>query len=98
MIDDYLTIAATEMLRELREQKLKVIIKDDLRIVVSQNPKWYREFCASYTKWRRNRDRTIIKRYLVIRTLERIAEGNIKQTTYLERLMPVIEQVIQENT
>jgi len=82
------------MLDELRSFKLEVIkipSRDGgyIRLVVCANCEWYREFCSNYTKFRRGRDRTYIKRCHTIIALQRMINGDIT-SEYARRLEWII--------
>ena len=85
------------MLDELRSFRLEVIKVPScdgayIRLVVCANCEWYREFCDSYTKFRRGRYRTYIKRCHTIAALQRMINGDTT-TTYAQRL----EQIVYNN-
>ncbi len=85
--------AAWWMLQELESQHLEVICDGNLRIVVSENPKWYQQLCVCYMKSRKRypKLRTYIKRCHVMRTLKDIAYGKNPMTVYASRLESIIE-------
>lgn len=77
------------MLYELVHNRLEVGIdrKKGIRIVLSENVKWYRDFCAEWMVCRKRykRARTIIKRRDTIKALQRILAGS-SSGVYAERL------------
>lgn len=88
---------AQYLLDELLATRLEVIKVPScdggyVRLTVSQNCDWYRDFCASYTRFRRRRDRTIIKRCHTIAALKRLQAGD-RQTEYIKRLLVYVQSV-----
>lgn len=63
------------------------------RVVVSRNPKWYREFCGKYLD---KRKKTIIKRKDIIRILDRLRKGNTSVSMYKEDLLDIANDMIEE--
>lgn len=66
-----------------------------VRVVVDRNCRWYRELCSSFVsgrkkKRKRSKHDTMIKRRIVIRTLERMIGGDFsgKYATDIEELIP----------
>jgi hypothetical protein len=82
--------AAIEMLEELQGNRLHVIKQPSkggyVRIAVSVNAYWYREFCKRYLRRYGRKDRTMIRRCHVVRALKEIASGKCN-TTYAKRLV-----------
>ena len=88
---------ARVLLEELQSTRLEVIkvpARDGgyVRLTVNRNCDWYRDFCASYTRFRRQRDRTIIKRCHTITALKRIQAGD-RLTEYAKRLLVYVQSV-----
>lgn len=87
--------AAWWMLSELQQQHLEVIRVGVLRVVVSENPRWYQQLCATYSARRRRRSkvRTYIKRCHVVRTLQKMAYNKCNiDTVYTQRILPFVER------
>lgn len=86
--------AMLDELRSFRLEVIKVPSRDGgyVRLVICANCEWYREFCNNYTKFRRGRDRTYIKRCHTIAALQRMINGDVT-STYAQRL----EQVVYDN-
>lgn len=105
---DALRNAIDFMLHEMRVRRLSVSLAPSripeiaasggkIRIVESQNPKWYRDLCAEYEVNRsrpRNRKKhdTLIRRACVIKALESIRNGT-GSGVYVDRVYPYIELV-----
>lgn len=90
------------MLDELESCRLTVckIRTEDgwIRVPLTRNADWYREFCAEYVTPRRDRRmkaRTIIKRCHTESALNRIARGKI-ETEYARRLLPRVVERAKE--
>jgi hypothetical protein len=89
------------MLEELEGNGLEVIkVKTDdgyIRVTISQNCKWYRDFCADYQSTRRRhpRPRTFIKRCRTERALRGISQGMI-DTEYARRLLPIVQDAAKD--
>lgn len=83
-----------EELQATRLEVIKVPSRDGgyVRLTVGQNCDWYRDFCASYTRFRRQRDRTIIKRCHTIAALKRIQAGD-RLTEYAKRLLVYVQNI-----
>jgi len=85
------------MLRELLESSFpetaKVPGRDGgyVRVPVSVNTEWYRQFCARHETLRGRKMRTIIKRCHTIRALQRIEAGDCKGE-YAKRLKPFLRK------
>lgn len=64
------------------------------RVAVSQNPRWYRDFCAEFPRAGkpRKKPRTIIKRQHTLQTLNQIAATGAFITLYAERLEPYVRE------
>ncbi len=104
---------AEAMARELTSTRLSVAKqKTDrgyVRVVLGENPQWYRDFCAEHRCRRRSgrdykKHDTSIRRHTTLRALRMIAAGEkpksalypgLKQPTYCEWLKPVIEREIR---
>lgn len=98
--------AAERMLYELESNRLEVCLipcsgehfdprnMKKIRVAVSQNCKWYRDFCDSYTSGRkrpRNRSKhdTLIKRRESISALKKIISGK-NDCVYTRRILDFI--------
>ncbi len=94
----------TWMLDELQANGLSVAkIRTDsgyVRVALSQNAPWYRDFCENYkgTRRRHPRPRTIIKRLATIATLKKLIRDTQHPGVYAERLRALAEQLQRENT
>jgi hypothetical protein len=80
-----------EMLNEMllfKPETIKVPSRDGgyVRLPVITNCPWYRELCAAYTRFRRGRQRTIIKRCHTVMALKRMLCGD-RETIYAQRIM-----------
>lgn len=82
--------AMLDELKAFKPETIKVPSRDGgyVRLPVITNCPWYREFCASYTRFRRGRDRTIIKRCHTITALRRMIRGD-RTTVYARRLLEI---------
>lgn len=98
------------MLYELESNRLEVVLIPDcydmilnsLRVVVSRNCKWYRDFCESYTSGRkraRNRSKhdTLIKRRETISALKKLISGK-NDCVYTQRVLDFIELEIENES
>lgn len=63
------------------------------RVVVSRNPKWYREFCEKYLD---ERNKTIIKRKNTLKTLDRLRNNKTTRSKYQEDLLDIANGMIEE--
>jgi hypothetical protein len=101
--EEHTRLTCEMMLEYLQRSHLEVAVNYDnhIRVVVSQNTKWYQDFCSSYQNYswvyrngkrtkRQKRYRTIIKRCDTISTLKRMINGNF-QGEYATRLMEFVE-------
>ena len=102
--NDFL-MAIDWVLQDMRTQFLRVVLIPSripeiaahggkIRLVESENPRWYRDLCAEYeVKRSRPRNRkshdTLIRRAHVIRALKAIKSGE-NSGIYIERLYPYI--------
>jgi len=95
--------AAAELLDELEGSQLEVILVPQrihtneggcVRVAISKNATWYRRFCVLYCSSRVRKNAafdTKIKRAIVVRTLQAIADGRPVRSEYAQRLNPFIE-------
>lgn len=101
--EQHLCITCKTMLEFLKGSRLEVGVNREncTRVVISQNTKWYQDFCACYTScsWiyrngkktrRKKRVRTFIKRCDTISALKRMVNGNYSGE-YAERLSYYVE-------
>lgn len=103
MLTEAMQRAAWVMLEELQSSRLEVVLvkskkdpRGKIRQVVNANPAWYSELCERYTKYRRKRSRTIIKRWWTIRVLKQFVAGKVNlNCPYPQRLLPFIEDISQ---
>lgn len=88
VMDQGIFEAMLDELRAFKPETIKIPARNGgyIRIPIITNCPWYREFCASYTRFRRGRDRTIIKRCHTIEALKRMQCGD-RTTTYAQRLL-----------
>lgn len=108
MVSPEIKEAAEWMLYELESNRLEVCLipcsgvhfdprnMKKVRVAISQNCKWYRDFCDSYTSGRkrpRNRSKhdTLIKRRSTIQGLNKIVSGRLGGV-YVERLTDFINE------
>lgn len=98
---------AKALLQELKSTQLVVTLAPakrgagKVRVVMAENPKWYRDFCRTYTSYRQDLGRwrihkTKIKRRETLRALTRIAKGETRGV-YVGRLLPVIQTAMTED-
>jgi hypothetical protein len=97
------------MLYELESNYLEVVLipaRDQrheghyIRAVQYQNADWYRKFCAEYLSGRRTQNakgRTLIKRRETIRALQKILQGVVDDSVYVERLLDFMEREAKNN-
>lgn len=101
--EEQLRMTCEVMLEYLERGYLEVGVNREncTRIVVSQNTKWYQDFCACYqsASWvyrngkrtkRKKRHRTYIKRCDTIAALKRMAKGDFSGE-YAERLIYYVQ-------
>lgn len=96
------TEAARHLLDELEAGWLEVCMVSNLnggyiRVPISVNAEWYSRFCAQYLSRSKRfpKLRTMIRRQHTIAALKRIEQGNTRGV-YAERLLPFIEDKVQE--
>ena len=103
---------AEAMAREVESSRLTVAKqKTDrgyVRVVLGENPQWYRDFCAEHRCRRRRTKRqkfdTAVKRQMTIKALWHLARGEtpvappagMPQPIYCEWLKPVVRRVIAQ--
>lgn len=97
---------AALMQADLRSRRLIVDLvfphwaERGMRLVSQRNPRWYRQFCDTYSPSNRTRLRqrekrdTYIKRAHTLRALGEIANGRCN-TLYAERLLPWVEDELK---
>ncbi len=91
---------ALHMAAELEASRLEVTLITaklgcgKVRVVVSENPRWYQKLCALYsrTRGRWRKLKTYIKRRETITALYRIARG-LPCGVYAQRLKPLMREV-----
>jgi hypothetical protein len=100
-------VAAEELLGELEGSCLEVVLVPErrrtceggmIRVAVSKNATWYRQFCALYASSRVRRNNafdTRIRRRETVRALKRFAAGAAPRGVYAERLLEVIQRRAQ---
>jgi len=101
--EEHIRLTCEIMLEYLQRSHLEVAINQDscIRVIVSQNTKWYQNFCSSYQNcsWvyrngkrtkRKKRYRTIIKRCDTASALKRMINGDFRGE-YATRLLEFVE-------
>lgn len=97
--------ALSLMLEELESNRLEVMLVPQrrrtnecgmIRVAVSKNAKWYRDFCAQYPSGRFRRNAapdTRIKRAQTERTLRRLLAGVPARGEYAHRILPLARRL-----